>query len=127
MSSSESDDENNEVSNQELDVRDKLKGLLNARNKVMRRKTIELPNPIVEDVDISDILDDDSTSQIRLHQKLKDKQKFLDKMLNDVRELEQSSGNSVTEAQLLLKNLNKFILILLMYFFLLYFRIKNEF
>lgn len=93
MSSSESDDENNEVSNQELDLRDKLKGLLYARNKLMCRKQIDLPCPNVEAIDICDILDNDGTSQIRLHKKLKEKKKFLDKMLYDARELKQSSGN----------------------------------
>lgn len=103
MSSSESDSENNEVDEQELDVHDKLKNLLIARNKIMRRKPIELPGPIVENVvEISDVLGNDSTSEIKPSQKFMEKKRHFSKFHNDVRELIQSSGNSVIGV--LLKN-----------------------
>lgn len=76
------------------DVCSKLKVLLKARNKITCNKEVDLPCALIDDIDLSDILDEDNIPQVQPHKHLQDNANLVKTMIENIKKLKHNSGNS---------------------------------
>jgi len=95
MTSSQTNDENTGIPNSlELDKCEKMKTILKKRQQFVCGKNIILPSAVFDDAaDISDVLENDNSSQVRPHKRLHDNKKLVETLVENIQKLKQASGN----------------------------------
>lgn len=76
------------------DVRCELEVLLKSRNKIMCNKEVDLPCAFIDDIDLSDVLDENSIHQVQPHRHLQDNANSVNTMIENINKLKHISGNS---------------------------------
>lgn len=76
------------------DVRSKLEVLLKARNKILCNKEVDLPCAFIDDIDLSDVLNEDNIPQVQPHRHLQDNTISVNTMIENINKLKHISGKS---------------------------------
>jgi len=94
MASSQTNDENTGIPNsQQLDKCEKMKIILKKRQQFLCHKNIILPSAVFDDAaDISGVLENDNSSQVRPHKRLNDNRQLVETLVGNIHKLKQASG-----------------------------------
>lgn len=90
MTSNENEDEIDQT-HQKLDLYSQLEVKLKARNKIIRNKELDIPCVLIDNSNLSDILDE--IPRVNLHKRLQDNSKDISALIENVRQTKRTSGN----------------------------------